>query len=57
MDQYCRCVRFFSAASAGVSRGSKLTSTTSKSVPGANGNALSALEMPFITCVHSIGQR
>ena len=54
-SQYSRCARFFSAAASGVSRGSKLTSTTSKSLPGVNGTAFSELEMPFITCVQSIG--
>ncbi len=54
-SQYAMCARFFSAATSGVSRGSKLTSTTSKSSPGVNGTALSELEIPFITCEHSIG--
>ncbi len=34
VDQYCRCACFFSAAAPGVSRGSKLATTTSKSLPG-----------------------
>ena len=44
------------AASCGVSRGSKLTTTTSNSLPASKGTALSALVTALSTCVHSIGQ-
>ena len=42
--QCARCACFFAFAVSGVSRGSKLTTTISKSLPGVNGSALRADE-------------
>ena len=47
---------FFAAAVAGVSRGSKLTVTISKSLPGSSESTSSALASPLMTIVHNIGQ-
>jgi hypothetical protein len=44
------------AAAIGVSRGSKLTATTSKSRPTVSSSAMSELVTPVSTCVHSIVQ-
>ena len=43
------------AASAGVSPGSKLTTTTSNSLPAVNDIACSEPTSPLSTCVQSIG--
>ena len=50
-----RYVAFFFAASSGVSRGSKLTVTSSNSRPGSNVSVRSARTRPFSTSVQSIG--
>ena len=51
-----RYASFFAAAIAGVSRGSKLTATTSKSFPASSDITFSDATRPLRTCVQSIGQ-